>query len=179
AAGRSVARRGAPDRRHRAVESRLSRPRHRRLRVLVPAALAAARRAARHPSWHGRLHRPRTDGALVPDDGGRYSGRRAARAEIHLPHVQRLHHRTAAGVHVRLLSARPVLRRAPGGRDDSEGAHAGAPEMRSDMTITFTRRALLLAAILVAAATAGSAQQAKPALGGYIIEHDADVATNE
>ena len=47
------------------------------------------------------------------------------------------------------------------------------------MTITFTRRALLLAAILVAAATAGSAQQAKPALGGYIIEHDADVATNE
>ena len=47
------------------------------------------------------------------------------------------------------------------------------------MTITFTRRALLLAAILVAAATAGSAQQAKPALGGYIIERDAEVAKKE
>ena len=47
------------------------------------------------------------------------------------------------------------------------------------MSITFTRRAMLLAAILVAAATAGSAQQAKPALGGYIIEHDADIAKPE
>jgi hypothetical protein len=59
----------------------------------------------------------------------------------------------------------PFYAARPEGRDDSEGAHAGAPEMRSDMSITFTRRALLLAAILVAAATAGSAQQAKPALG--------------
>ena len=47
------------------------------------------------------------------------------------------------------------------------------------MSTMFTRTALLLAAMVVSAVAAGSAQQAKPAPGGYIIEKDAQVAKNE
>ena len=61
-----------------------------------------------------RLRRPRPHRAVVSRSAGRRAGGRAAQARGFLPHVQRLHHRSAHGAGVRVLSARHVLRGAAG-----------------------------------------------------------------
>ena len=63
--------RRAPDRGDRAAQGRLPRPRGRRLGLLLPAGVAAARGAARAARGARRLRRARAHGAVVPGAAAR------------------------------------------------------------------------------------------------------------
>ena len=96
----------APAQGARAQESRAGRH---RLQLL--AGVSAARRAARRPQRLGRPHRHWPHGAVVSDDPGRCDRAGDPLDQIHLPDLQRLHHRPAQRPGQRLLSPRPLLRR--------------------------------------------------------------------
>src|SRR5262249_39045538 len=106
AARGSARRRRAPDRRDGASQARVPADGDRRIRVQLPPGLAAARRAAQRPSRPHRFRRPRTHGALVSRAARGRARRPPAPAQAHLPHLQRLHHRSAPRPGVGLLSPR-------------------------------------------------------------------------
>ena len=87
-----------------------------RLRLQLPAGVAAARGRARDPSRPGRRGRPGAHGPELPGPAGRHARRAAAQDEAALPHVQRLHDGAAQRPGLGLLPAGPVLREAPGRR---------------------------------------------------------------
>ena len=86
----------------------------RRLRLQLPAGVAAARR----PACGRATGRPTSSASdawrcRIPELAGGRARRAAAAAQADLPHVQRLHHRPAPRPGLRLLSARPGLCGAP------------------------------------------------------------------
>ena len=81
-----------------------------RHRLQLLAGIPATCRPTRRPARLGRPHRYRPHGAVVSDDPGRCDRARDPLDQIHLPDVQRLHHRPAQRPGQRLLSPRPLLR---------------------------------------------------------------------
>src|SRR5262249_5592722 len=138
----------------------------------LSAGVAAPRRAARRAHRHDRSRRPRPDGPRLPGPACRSAGGAAAAARRILPHVQRLHHRSASRSRVRIVSARSVLfgvARSDSGEDGSRP--------RYSRSVTMTRVLSLSLAFTLAAAI--SAQEAPKQKGGYFIEKDEQKAKPE
>ena len=82
-----------------------------RHRLQLFAGILAARGPIRPAQRLGRQHWHRAHGALVSADTRRCDGAGDPLRQIHLPHLQRLHHGPAQRPDQRLLSPGPLLRR--------------------------------------------------------------------
>ena len=121
------------DRGGRRAQARLPEPAAGRDRLLLPAGVAAARRPGRGARGADRLRRPRPDGPVLSGAADRRARRQAADPRRHLPHLQRLHQRTAQRPGLGLLPAGPVLQGASGrgAAQGDQGRHAGMSAERS------------------------------------------------
>ncbi len=113
AAGGSAARRGAPDRGHRAPQGRVPEPRDRGLGLQLPAGVAAPRGPDACCAGPGRLRRPRAHGPVL-SRAARRRARRARRcgARRSAAPSATAPRRRATGLVSGCYPARPLLRRA-------------------------------------------------------------------
>ena len=86
----------------------------------------------------GRLHRPRSHGAVVPGPARRRARRPPARPPPRVPHPQRLHDRAPERAGVGLLPARRLLQGAP-----REG-RAGADQASGEEHVRITLKVILM-----------------------------------